>query len=194
MTTPSSPIVSNTTPNGKPCGAFAPGEAGYVQQLALWDAGFDQFFTQLKAIGIDQTNTVFVFHADENDHYSGSAPTNPACNGVPTPCTYDRTKLGEVTTDLPLLLQQQFLYDWGGSATRGGFSNTDVPYGIDFDTAAHGDMLASTVQLLRTRLPVMLEQAGGTDLAQRLDPALVDRVLVDVDAYAADARVRGAGD
>ena len=43
---------------------------------------------------------------------------------------------------------------------------------VDFDTVAHGDMLVWTLQLLRTRLPVMLEQAGGGDLAQRLDPGL----------------------
>ena len=133
-TTPAAPIVSDTR-NGNPCGAFAPGEAGYVQQLTQWDTGFDQFFTQLAAMGIDQTNTVFVFHADENDHYAGSAPTNAPCDGVSKACTYDRTRIGEVTTDLPLLLQQQFLYDWGGSATRGGVNNTDVPYGLDFDTA-----------------------------------------------------------
>jgi hypothetical protein len=133
-TTPESPVVSNTR-NNKSCGAFAPGEPGYVQQLKQWDAGFDQFFTQLAATGIDQTNTVFVFHSDENDHYAGTPPTNPGCDGVTTACTYDRTKMGEVTTDLPLLLQQQFLYDWGGSPARGGFNNTDSPYGIDFDTA-----------------------------------------------------------
>jgi len=53
---------------------------------------------------------------------------------------------------------------------------------VDFDTAAHGDMLAWTLQLLHTRLPAMLEQAGGADLVERLDRGTIDRVLVDVEA------------
>ena len=59
---------------------------------------------------------------------------------------------------------------------------------IDFDTVAHGDMLAWTLQLLHTRLPAMLEQAGGADLAERLDTGLIDRVLVDVEACSLEAR------
>ena len=66
---------------------------------------------------------------------------------------------------------------------------------IDFDVPALGDMLPWTFERLRTRLEVMLEQAGGADLAQRLDPALVDRVLVDVEACAATpARARRGPD
>jgi hypothetical protein len=59
---------------------------------------------------------------------------------------------------------------------------------IDFDTVAHGDMLAWALQLLHTRLPVMLEQAGGGALATRLDRQLIDRVLVDVEACSLEAR------
>jgi hypothetical protein len=141
-TTPSNPVVSNTN-NGQPCGAFAPGEPGYVAQLKQWDDGFAQFFQELNDLGINSSNTLFVFHSDENDHYAGVAPLNPGCDGVTVACQYDRTKIGEVTTDLPLLLKQQELYDFGmlggtGSTpgtTRAGFSNTDTPYAIDFDTA-----------------------------------------------------------
>jgi hypothetical protein len=136
-TTPSSPIVSPATtgPAATACGAFAPGEPGYVQKLQQWDLGFQQFFDKLNALGINKSNTVFVVHSDENDHYAGTPPLNRGCDGVNTPCIYDRTRLGEVTTDVPLLLQQQRLYDFGGSFSRPGFSNTDVPYAIDFDTA-----------------------------------------------------------
>jgi hypothetical protein len=141
-TSPSNPTVSNTN-NGKPCGAYAPGEPGYVQQLKDYDTAFGQFFRKLDSLGINASNTVFVFHSDENDHYAGVPPLNPGCDGVHVACVYDRTQLGEITTDLPLLLKQQGLYDFGmiggTGATPGtprpGFSNTDLPYAIDFDTA-----------------------------------------------------------
>jgi hypothetical protein len=141
-TSASNPVVADTN-NGRPCGAFAPGELGYVQQLKDWDLGFEQFFQQLAAIGINSRNTLFVIHADENDQYAGLDPLNPGCDGVTVACQYDRTAIGEVTIDLPLLLEQQRLYDFGmlgGSGTtpgtpRSGFTNTDLPYAIDFDTA-----------------------------------------------------------
>ncbi|MBV9892965.1 MAG: hypothetical protein JO020_02220 [Chloroflexi bacterium] len=141
-TSASNPVVADTN-NGKPCGAYAPGEPGYVQQLKDYDTQFGQFFQKLDAMGIGPSNTVFVFHSDENDHYGGSAPTNPGCDGVHVACKYDRTTLGEITTDLPLLLKQKGLYDFamfGGTGStpgtpRPGFSNTDTPYAIDFDTA-----------------------------------------------------------
>ena len=131
-TTGAHPTVSDTGANGKPCGAYAPGEPGYVAQLHQWDLGFQEFFSKLDSLGINQSNTLFVFHSDENDHYAGSAPTNPGCDGLLTPCHYNRLELGEITTDLPLLLKQQGLYDF---ATRPGFTNADLAYGIDFDTA-----------------------------------------------------------
>ena len=59
---------------------------------------------------------------------------------------------------------------------------------IDFDVVAHGDMFGWTFEVLRTRLPAMLEQAGGDALAERLDPDLVDQVLTEVEACAAAAR------
>jgi hypothetical protein len=132
-TTASNPtVVPAQTPDSNPCGSYAPGEPGYVQQLKDWDAGFQDFFTRLDVLGINKSNALFVFHSDENDHYAGSAPTNPGCDGLTTPCRYDRTRVGEVATDLPLLLKQQGLYDY---ANRPGFTNADLAYGIDFDTA-----------------------------------------------------------
>ena len=66
--------------------------------------------------------------------------------------------------------------------------NTVVNNVIDFDVVAHGDMFGWTFEVLRTRLPAMLEQAGGDALAERLDPDLVDQVLTEVEACAAAAR------
>src|SRR6266849_3694418 len=131
-TTAAHPTVSNTGSDGNPCGSYAPGEPGYVAQLHQWDVGFQEFFTRLDTLGINKSNTLFVFHSDENDHYAGSPPNNPGCDGLTTPCQYDRLKLGEITTDMPLLLKQQGLYDF---ATRPGFTNADLAYGFDFDTA-----------------------------------------------------------
>ena len=42
---------------------------------------------------------------------------------------------------------------------------------LDFDVPAHGDMLPWVFQSLRTRLPMMLEHAGGGTLAQKIDDA-----------------------
>ena len=67
--------------------AYGPGEAGYVATLAAYDDAFDKFFTRLAADGINTSNTLFVFTADEGDHFAGGTPTAP-CDGVNTPCTY----------------------------------------------------------------------------------------------------------
>jgi hypothetical protein len=141
-TSATNPVVQDTN-NGAPCGAFAPGEPGYVDQLKAWDTGFANFFAKLDSIGINASNTLFVVHSDENDQYAGSLPLNPGCDGIGTPCHYDRTLMGEVTNDLPLLLKQQGLYDFGmlggtgatPGTPRAGFTNTSLPYAIDFDTA-----------------------------------------------------------
>jgi len=88
--------------NGVP---FGPGEAGYVAQLKAYDKAFGQFFTRLANDGINQSNTLFVFTADEGDHFVGSAPTN-TCDGVTTPCLYPKDPttteelIGEIDADL----------------------------------------------------------------------------------------------
>ena len=69
-------------------GTFGPGEAGYVQQLKDYDTAFGTFFANLKAAGIDQSNTLFIFTPDEGDHFSGGPPSPANCDGVTTPCTY----------------------------------------------------------------------------------------------------------
>ena len=76
---------------------FGPGEKPYVQQLADYNAAFGKFFARLKADGITPNNTLFVFTPDEGDHFVGSAPINPGCDGVTTPCTYSH--VGELDID-----------------------------------------------------------------------------------------------
>ena len=54
--------------------AFGPGSAGYVAALAAYDDAFNKFFTRLAADGITRDNTLFVFTADEGDHFVGGPP------------------------------------------------------------------------------------------------------------------------
>src|SRR5262245_19153566 len=82
-----------------------PGEADYVQQLKNYDEAFGKFFDRLAAHGIDKSNTLFVFTVEEGDHFVGSQPADPNCNGVTTPCTY--SLVGEVNGNLTGLLATQ---------------------------------------------------------------------------------------
>jgi hypothetical protein len=86
--------------------AYGPGEAGYVQQLHAYDQAFGKFFARLAADGINKSNTLFVFGVDEGDHFAGATPTNPGCDGVTTPCTYDR--VGEINANLGSMIRTQF--------------------------------------------------------------------------------------
>ncbi len=82
--------------------AFGPGSAGYVAALAAYDDAFNKFFARLAADGITRDNTLFVFTADEGDHFVGGAPSPANCDGVNVPCTY--AQIGELSTNLTGLL------------------------------------------------------------------------------------------
>ena len=88
--------------------AYAPGEAGYVQQLHDYDTAFQQFFDRLAADGINKSNTLFLFTVDEGDHFAGSQPNNPGCDGVTTPCDYTGKPVGEINADLRRMVKTQF--------------------------------------------------------------------------------------
>ena len=89
-------------PNGP---AFGPGQAGYVAALKSYDDAFGKFFTRLANDGINQSNTLFVFTADEGDHFVGGPPSPANCDGVTTPCTYSH--IGELDASMPNLLASQ---------------------------------------------------------------------------------------
>jgi hypothetical protein len=89
-------------PNGP---SYGPGQAGYVAALAAYDDAFSKFFTRLAADGINQANTLFVFTADEGDHFAGGPASPAGCDGVTTPCTY--AKIGEVNANFRGLLATQ---------------------------------------------------------------------------------------
>jgi hypothetical protein len=100
--------------------AYGPGEAGYVHQLQDYDLAFQKFFDRLAADGIDNRNTLFVFTVDEGDHFVGDPPTPTACDGVSTPCTYNR--VGEINADLRRMVLTQF-----GDSTVFSVHSDDAP-------------------------------------------------------------------
>jgi hypothetical protein len=85
--------------------AFGPGQAGYVAALAAYDDAFNKFFTRLASDGITTRNTLFVFTADEGDHFVGVTATG--CDGVTKPCTYGPNQIGEINANLAGLLATQ---------------------------------------------------------------------------------------
>jgi hypothetical protein len=93
--------------------AVGPGDSCYVQTAAQYDQAFQTFFERLAAAGIDQTNTLFVIGAEENDQFDGAnigraiEPTPAGCDGVTTPCQYTSGTIGEINTNLPGLLAAQ---------------------------------------------------------------------------------------
>jgi hypothetical protein len=100
--------------------AYGPGEAGYVQQLKDYDAAFANFFTRLAADGINKSNTLFVFTVDEGDHFVGDTPTPAGCDGVTTPCNYNR--VGEINADL-----RRMVFTQSGDSTLFSVHSDDAP-------------------------------------------------------------------
>ena len=58
---------------------------------------------------------------------------------------------------------------------------------IDFDVVANGEMLPWVLDALRTRLPALLENAGGGHLVDRLDQAAIDAAVDRVTTLAEEA-------
>jgi hypothetical protein len=112
---------------------LAPGDPCYEFNAQQYNDAFKVFFQRLADDGITPANTLFVFAADEGDHFNGAnvgraiAPTSgnatgttPSCTGTPgvavdtatsgqTPyqCTYPKGSIGEVDTDIHGLLTAQ---------------------------------------------------------------------------------------
>jgi len=102
--------------------AYAPGEAGYVQQLHEYDVAFGQFFDRLAADGINKSNTLFLFTVDEGDHFAGSEPNNPDCDGVTVACDYTGLPVGEINGDLRRMIRTEF-----GDTTNFTVHSDDAP-------------------------------------------------------------------
>jgi hypothetical protein len=80
----------------------------------------EKFFDRLAADGINKSNTLFIFTVDEGDHFVGDSPTPANCDGVTTPCTYDR--VGEINADLRRMVFTQF-----GDSTLFSVHSDDAP-------------------------------------------------------------------
>ena len=105
--------------------AYGPGEAGYVQQLKDYDTAFGKFFTRLKNDGITKDNALFVVTVEEGDHFAGTAPDNPSCDGVTTACTYANGHVTEVNGDLKRLVAT-YNASHGTSATTSFSVHSDM--------------------------------------------------------------------
>jgi hypothetical protein len=88
--------------------ASGPGEDDYVQALREYDDAFATFFSRLQHDGINKNNTLFVFTADENDHFAGGNSANGTWSH--TFCNVDAgevcpaNQIGEVNANLLSLL------------------------------------------------------------------------------------------
>ena len=92
--------------------AYGPGSAGYVAQLKAYDDAFGAFFQRLAGDGITTSNTMFVFTVDEGDHFAGSQPANPGCDGVTVACDWatpqdGHPRVGEINANIDTLLFHQ---------------------------------------------------------------------------------------
>ena len=88
--------------------AFGPGEADYMAQLRAYDQAFGAFFTRLANHGINKSNTIFAFTADENDHFAGGNSTDGTwshtfCN-ITLGQTCPANQIGEVNQNLTKVL------------------------------------------------------------------------------------------
>jgi arylsulfatase A-like enzyme len=145
--------------------AFGPGQAGYVAQLAAYDAAFKKFFDRLAANGITKDNTLFVVTADENDHFVGGPPSPSNCDGIQVPCTY--ANIGEINTLVDRLLLTQ--------------RRNTTPFALHFDDApnfyiignpAPTDPVTRTLEHDVSALTAVNPITGKTD---RLSALLADR-------------------
>jgi hypothetical protein len=97
-----------------PGNALGPGDPCYKATLAAYNDAFATFFRRLADDGIDASNTVFLFSAEEGDHFAGAnvgRAITPTCTGAPGTdgytCSYSGTQIGEQQLDIHGLLQHQ---------------------------------------------------------------------------------------
>jgi hypothetical protein len=173
--------IADAHDNRSSSGTFGPGEAGYVAQLAAYDAAWDKFFTRLAADGITKENTLFVFTADEDDHFVGGPPSPANCDGIHVPCTY--AKIGEIDAflDRILLTQRQ-------NTTNFLIHSDDAPTVYIVGNPAPTDPVTRTLEKDLNALTVTSVITGNPDklsllLADRAEmkllhmiPFLADRV------------------
>lgn len=169
---------------------FGPGETGYTQQLADYNASFGTFFQHLKKDGIDENNTLFVFIPDEGDHFVGSAPSPANCDGVKIkkndevipdiPCTYPAVSgapgVGELQLNLPLVVST------AGDATSFVIHSDDAATTYVTGQPLFSSPVVRNLEQIMASQSVVNPHTGlaesllGTSLGRQLQGAIVDQV------------------
>jgi hypothetical protein len=95
-----------------------PGDPCYTANLAAWNAAFVTFFQRLADDGINASNTLFVFAADEGDHFAGAnvgraVDVSSSCTGgapgtLAYTCSYPAGTIGEQQVSIHGLLSAEF--------------------------------------------------------------------------------------
>ena len=160
--------------------AYGPGSAGYVAQLKAYDDAFGTFFSRLAADGIDKSNSLFVFTVDEGDHFAGSEPSNPSCDGVTVACDWEslqdgHPRVGELNANIATLVANQFPTALSSQFQGATAPNAFTVHGDDAPTfylakkGAGGGQLAQTDPLNRdfernvAKLTAVNQYTGATD-------------------------------
>jgi hypothetical protein len=133
-------------------GAFGPGEAPYVQQLSEYNAAFGTFFADLKAHGIDQSNTLFIFTPDEGDHFVGGAPSPANCDGA-------KINHGTVTPDVACT--------YPASPITGAPGVGEVDFNLNGAVAAAGDPTSFSIHFDDAATTYVPGQPPPTDTSVR---------------------------
>jgi hypothetical protein len=107
-----------TNPSSSSTAAEGPGDPCYKATLASYNSAFAKFFQRLADDGITPANTVFMFSAEEGDHFAGAnvgRSVQPSCTGTPGTidytCSYatgaDGPAIGEQFVNIHGLLKNQ---------------------------------------------------------------------------------------
>jgi arylsulfatase A-like enzyme len=169
--------IADAHDNRSGSGTFGPGEPGYVAQLQAYDKAWGQFFARLQAHGINPTNTLFIFTADENDHFVGGAPTPATCDGVTVPCTYvypntnpPVRSVGELTANLDSILLTQ-----RGNQTQFLVHADDAPNIYIDGNPKPTDAVTRQLELDLAALTWVNPLPGKTGQVDKLAPYLADQ-------------------
>jgi hypothetical protein len=97
-----------------PASALGPADPCDKANAAAYDKAFAEFFTRLADDGLNSSNTLFVFAADEGDHFAGAnvgRAVSPTCTGTPATtaytCKYPSGTIGEESVNIHGLLNAQ---------------------------------------------------------------------------------------
>ncbi len=107
-----------TNPSTSATAAQGPADPCYKATLASYNSAFATFFQRLADDGITPANTVFMFSAEEGDHFAGAnvgRSVQPSCTGTPGmsdyTCSYANQgttpTIGEQFVDIHGLLKNQ---------------------------------------------------------------------------------------